>query len=74
MPGEMHTAQVSIDGGLNQSLGEAKGQTDTIIYLIQFHNILLNSILPIFPLLYIINIEKQMSLPNGKLLFKYPIG
>lgn len=41
----MHTAQVSIDGGLNESLGEARGQTGTIIYLIQSHNILLNSIL-----------------------------
>lgn len=48
VPGEMHTEQLSIDGGLNESLGEAKGQTGTIIYLIQSHNILLNSILPNF--------------------------
>lgn len=37
-----------------------------IFYLIQSYLI--------FSLLYIINIEKQMSLPTGKLLFKYPIG
>lgn len=66
---------MSIDGGLNESLGEARGQTGTIIYLIQTHNILLNSILlNFFSLLYVINIEKQMSLPTGKLLFKYTIG
>lgn len=44
----MHTEQVSIDGGLNESLGEVKGQTGTIIYSIQSCDILLNSILPNF--------------------------
>lgn len=48
VPGEMHTEQVSIDGRLNESLGEVKGQTGTIIYLIQSRDILLNSILPNF--------------------------
>lgn len=52
VPSEMHTAWVSIDGGLNDSLGEAKGRPQAFTYFSLTMFYLIQSYLIFFHIVY----------------------